>query len=155
MTKNPGGKVRRAGQCLVVALSTLGFLLLPTNADGTTWNTACETYMVNHIQAARKSHHLRPYAVNSSLRYYSRKWSYWMAQHNTLKHDPNLTRHWSQWRALGQNVGEGPTCSSIWSAFMNSREHRSNILDRNFTQVGVGVYRRNGLDWVTQDFREP
>jgi len=39
---------------------------------------------------------------------------------------------------------------------MNSPEHRANILDHDFTQVGVGVsVDKNGIIWVTEDFRQP
>jgi hypothetical protein len=39
---------------------------------------------------------------------------------------------------------------------MQSPEHRANILDHDFTQIGVGVsVDKNGIVWVTEDFRKP
>jgi hypothetical protein len=39
---------------------------------------------------------------------------------------------------------------------MHSPEHKANILDHDFTQVGVGVsVDKNGIIWVTEDFRQP
>ena len=54
-------------------------------------------------------------------------------------------------KAVGENVGEGPTVTDIHNAFMNSPEHKANILDHDFTQVGVGVsVDKNGIIWVTE-----
>jgi hypothetical protein len=39
---------------------------------------------------------------------------------------------------------------------MNSPEHLANILDSDYTQIGVGVtVDRSGIIWVTEDFRQP
>jgi hypothetical protein len=43
----------------------------------------------------------------------------------------------------------------LHAALMASSGHRANILDRNVSQVGVGVTVRNGTVWVTQVFRSP
>jgi len=45
----------------------------------------------------------------------------------------------SNWQSLGENVGVGPTCAKIAQAFMNSPEHRRNILDPSYASVGLGV----------------
>jgi hypothetical protein len=42
--------------------------------------------------------------------------------------------------------------SAIHDAFMNSSEHRSIILDPDFTQVGVGVVSSGNLLYVTEIF---
>src|SRR3954451_14150499 len=79
-----------------------------------------------------------------------------MASQQSLYHNPGLTTQVQNWQAVGENVGEAPTVSDIHTAFMNSPEHRSNILDHDFIQVGVGVsVDKNGTIWVTEDFRQP
>jgi hypothetical protein len=79
-----------------------------------------------------------------------------MASKQSLYHNPNLTSQVQNWQAVGENVGEGPTVSDIHDAFMHSPEHKANILDHDFTQVGVGVsVDKNGIIWVTEDFRQP
>jgi uncharacterized protein YkwD len=46
------------------------------------------------------------------------------------------------YRSAGENIGweagSSSPASYINGAFMNSRDHRSNILDRNYTEMGVG-----------------
>jgi uncharacterized protein YkwD len=38
---------------------------------------------------------------------------------------------------------------------MASAPHRANILDRDYTQVGVGAIVRDGRVWVAEVFRRP
>jgi uncharacterized protein YkwD len=42
------------------------------------------------------------------------------------------------------------------TAWMNSPEHRANILDPSFTDIGVGIaYDSRGEPYYTQEFGEP
>jgi hypothetical protein len=41
------------------------------------------------------------------------------------------------------------------AAFMQSPGHRANILDSDFTEIGIGVVVTSDRIWVTQVFREP
>jgi hypothetical protein len=108
------------------------------------------------MNAARESVGLRPYVVASDLTSVARQHSAEMSSKQSLYHNPNLTTDVKNWQAVGENVGEGPTVSDIHNAFMNSPEHKANILDHDFTQVGVGVsVDNNGIIWVTEDFRQP
>jgi len=61
------------------------------------------------------------------------------------------------WQVVGENIA---TCGSVTgaeAAFMNeprfSKNHRANILNPNFTDVGIGIVQgRDGRFYVTQDF---
>ena len=115
-----------------------------------------ESQFVAKVNAAREAAGLRPYSVASDLISVARAHSAQMASRQSLYHNPNLTTDVQNWQAVGENVGEGPTVSDVHVAFMNSPEHRSNILDHDFTQIGVGVtVDSNGIVWVTEDFRQP
>jgi len=63
-----------------------------------------------------------------------------------------------QFVAAGENIamGTGLTVSQAEDMFMDEPEctpnHRSNILDRDFTDAGVGVYDRGAFVYITQDF---
>jgi len=119
-------------------------------------SASMESQFIAKMNAARESVGLRPYAVASDLTSIARQHSAQMASQQRLYHNPNLTSQVQNWQAVGENVGEGPTVSDIHNAFMQSPEHRANILDHDFTQVGVGVVvDKNGIIWVTEDFREP
>ncbi|HET6816595.1 MAG TPA: CAP domain-containing protein [Mycobacteriales bacterium] len=115
-----------------------------------------EAQFVADMNAARQANGLAPYSVAYDLTTIARNHSAQMASSQTLYHNPSLTTQVQNWQAVGENVGEGPTVSDIHTAFMNSPEHRANILDHDFTQVGVGVVvDKNGIIWVTEDFRQP
>jgi uncharacterized protein YkwD len=115
-----------------------------------------ESEFIAKMNAARQSAGLAPYAVASDLTSVARSHSAHMASSGSLYHNPSLTSDVSNWQAVGENVGEGPNVDDIHTAFMNSPEHRANILDHDFTQVGVGVsVDKNGIIWVTEDFRQP
>lgn len=56
--------------------------------------------------------------------------------------------------AAGENIAYGqPTAQAVMDAWMNSPGHRANILNRSYTQIGVGaVSDSNGILYWTQDF---
>jgi uncharacterized protein YkwD len=79
-----------------------------------------------------------------------------MAAHHSLQHNPNLGSQVHGWRALGENVGCGAREPGIQRAFMGSAPHRSNILSRTFTLVGIGTARDSrGTLYVDEVFKRP
>jgi uncharacterized protein YkwD len=61
-------------------------------------------------------------------------------------------------RNIGENVAVSETFHSdfIHQGFMESPEHRENILDPEFEEIGIGViYSRDKKYYVTQDFMHP
>ncbi len=54
------------------------------------------------------------------------------------------------------NYPDSDTVSVAMNGFMNSSGHRANILDANYTKVGVGVaFGANGLKYFTVIFAAP
>lgn len=131
----------------------LSVLATPAYADGA---ATYESQFVAKTNGARQSAGMSSYSVASDLVSIARAHSADMARSQTLYHNPSLTSQVQNWQAVGENVGEGPNVDDIHTAFMNSPEHRANILDHDFTQVGIGVVvDKNGIIWVTEVFREP
>jgi len=53
----------------------------------------------------------------------------------------------------GENLAINNNVTAAETAFMNSSGHRANILNKNYTEVGVGVrYNSNGSAYVVQEF---
>lgn len=78
-----------------------------------------------------------------------------MARSGILAHTPSLGSGVCCWRKIGENVGEGPSVGALQAAFMASTEHRDNILDRAYNQMGVGyAVDAHGTLWVSELFRE-
>jgi hypothetical protein len=110
---------------------------------------------VSMINSARASRGLPALASSGELASVAASWSRHMASTGTLAHNPGLTAQVSGYRYVGENVGYGPDEATIHQAFMNSAAHRANILDRDYTQVGVAVVAAGGRLWVTEVFRAP
>ena len=139
---------------LASVAATVTAIAAPTAALAS--NGSMEAQFVAKLNAAREANGLRPYTVASDLTSIARQHSNAMASQGRLYHNPSLTSQVQNWQAVGENVGDGPTVDDIHTAFMHSPEHRANILDHDFTQVGVGVtVDSSGQVWVTEDFRQP
>ncbi|GAA3071674.1 hypothetical protein GCM10020254_14360 [Streptomyces goshikiensis] len=60
-----------------------------------------------------------------------------------------------KWSATGENIAKGQAdAAAVVDAWMKSPGHRANILNCNFTEIGVGVQKAGG-PWWTQDFARP
>lgn len=59
-----------------------------------------------------------------------------------------------RYMAAGENIAMGqPTAAAVMKSWMNSPGHRSNILSKNFTELGVGVAKsKSGSLYWTQQF---
>ncbi len=59
-----------------------------------------------------------------------------------------------KYTAAGENIAKGQrTPAEVMNGWMNSPGHRSNILNANFNQIGVGLAKdRNGVCYWTQQF---
>lgn len=53
---------------------------------------------------------------------------------------------------IAENVAEAPTAVRIHDAWMNSPEHRANLLDPQVDSVGIRVVRRAGQLYAVEDF---
>jgi uncharacterized protein YkwD len=107
------------------------------------------------INAARTAHGLKPVKVSSDLTAVAARWAATMARKHSLSHNPRLGSAIHNWRGLAENVGLGYSVSQVHGAFMHSAPHRANILDRTYTQVGVGVVVVGQQVYVVEDFRRP
>jgi hypothetical protein len=86
-------------------------------------------------------------------------WTAHLAAQRGLSHNPNLVydvQHHGSAAAttIAENVGEGaPTDpDGLFTAYMNSPEHRANILDSGLRYIGMAVDFSGGYAWNTMDF---
>ncbi len=61
------------------------------------------------------------------------------------------------WQAVGENIALFTSVDAAEAAFMNeprfSKNHRANILNTNYTDVGIGIVQAaDGRLYITQDF---
>jgi hypothetical protein len=115
-----------------------------------------EGEFTSRANSERSARGIPRYAVRSDLVAVARRHAQRMAGKQNLYHNPNLGSEVDNWQEVGENVGVGGSVSSIHQAFMNSAGHRANILDRAFTEVGMGTATDGeGKIWVVQVFRKP
>ena len=146
--------LRRLASVLVA--STIVLTGFAAAAPAASASSTAESQFVSLANSARSNKGLRSYSVASDLVSVARRHAQRMASSKTIYHNSNLGSEVSGWQAVGENVGMGGSASSIHNAFMNSTAHRANILDTDFTQVGMGVaYDSDGVMYVTQVFRKP
>jgi uncharacterized protein YkwD len=112
-----------------------------------------EMYRATNISRLdRAEQHLKLAARMSNK---ARRHSVAMANAGRLFHTSNVNtylkgHHWTRW---GENVGVTTESISVLErAFMNSPEHRTNILNGTFKHVAVGAIHRGGRLWVTVFF---
>jgi len=134
---------------VVVALLT-GAVAAPRASASTV-----EDLFTSKINHARAADGVPKLATRSHLVSVARSWASTMASQTRLYHNPELTSDVDNWRWVGENVGYGPDALTVHVAFMNSPAHKANILDRDYTEVGVGSVVRNGRVWVAEVFRRP
>lgn len=58
-----------------------------------------------------------------------------------------------KYRGSGENIAYGQrTAAEVMDGWMNSQGHRANILNSNYTKIGVGCYENNGVKYWVQLF---
>jgi len=104
--------------------------------------------LTNQARAAAGLSSLR---IDTNVSAYALTHSQQMASQKTLFHTTDWLTALSgaTWRVAGENVGAGDTLAHIQTAFLNSSSHLANILNRNFTRVGIGVYTDANATWIT------
>lgn len=118
-------------------------------------DSGVEARFVQLINAERAKAGLPALRVADDLIGVGRRHAVRMAEQDHLHHNPNLGSDVKGWDKVGENVGRGPDIDRVHAAFMASEGHRRNILDPEWTEVGVGVEMVEGGLWVTELFRLP
>jgi hypothetical protein len=144
--------LRLATATAVTAASAISAVAFAAPAGAT--SSDAYAYLAR-INAERAAHGLHALTMRSDLNRVAQGWANHMASVGVLSHNPRLASQVTNWQVVGENVGEGPTIAALDSAFWASAPHRANILDRTYRDVGVATAVRDGIIWITIDFRDP
>ncbi len=123
-------------------LIELGF-----KTTNTTVSKSDETTMFNFINSQRESIGLQPLKLNKSLSTIAENYGKYMYTNGFFSHitpqgQTPLDRIQSSnlnFVYVGENIALAPNVSSADIGFMKSVPHRENILNQNYTDVGIGV----------------
>jgi uncharacterized YkwD family protein len=133
----------------------------PTPAPSTTpasGLTADEQAMVNLANQERAKAGLKPLAVDTRLVSLARQKSQDMITNNYFGHQSPtygspfdmMKKAGVTYRTAGENLAGASTVQQAHSGLMNSSGHRANILNPNFTHIGIGAVKggRYGAMWT-------
>ena len=117
---------------------------------------AVEAEFVADINDLRASKGLKPLAVHEELVSVARSWAASMAKADQISHNPRLAQSvQADWQKLGENVGVGMTEDKLHQAFIDSPSHYKNLVDGDFTYIGVGVvFGRDGAIFTAHEFMQ-
>ena len=142
---------------LVVALFLVSLgVVLPPSATAQTDPAQAEAEFVVKINALRASKGLRQLEVHPELLALGRSWAGEMAKVDRISHNPNLANAVkADWQKLGENVGVGMTVDKLHQAFIDSPTHYKNLIDPDWTHIGVGVVLgRDGAIFTAHQFMQ-
>ena len=142
---------------LLVVMAVTMALVLPLAAPAVADRAnpaADEQAFVSKINQLRAEHGLRPLTVNGELTTIGRRWAGKMAAAGQISHNKNFPNEVTQdWEKLGENVGVGSNVDELHAAFVKSPAHFRNLVDRDFTHIGVGVvYADDGSLYTSHQF---
>lgn len=133
---------------------------VPATANSTDVSTA-EAKAVELMNADRRANGLSDLKVSSALTSVARSHAQDMVARNFFSHtNPDgkgladrLKQANISYSAAGENLAENISVQAAETALMNSSGHRANILNSNYTTVGIGVsFDSDGNVYVVQDF---
>ncbi len=145
----PHARTPAAGLPIWLVLAAL--LALPVNAPPASARTQASITVARLVNQVRAAHGTDRLDVHEHLNHVALDQAQRMAQRGALFHNPNLISAMvGDWQWVGENVGYGPNVEKVQAAFMNSRTHRANILDPDYTRLGTATIRRGTRVWVVQ-----
>jgi uncharacterized protein YkwD len=141
------------GMFLLVVLLLVGMAQTPAHAA-----TTLERQMLRLTNVSRERRDLHRVRLDNSRSDRARRHSVAMARYGELYHTSDPTDFYLRgirWQRWGENVGDTGTGSdlrALQDEFMDSPDHRANVLDPKFERVAIGVVMRDGEAWVTLFF---
>lgn len=119
-------------------------------------NMSIENQVLQLVNKERTSRGLNPLQMDNKVQQVARLKSQDMYKNNYFSHvSPTYGSPFDMLKSFGvsyqmaaENIAQGyPTAAAVVDGWMNSQGHRENILNPNFTHIGIG-YEPNGHYWT-------
>jgi uncharacterized protein YkwD len=145
---------------LLVATLTIGVVFSTTSAFTQPRAETAEQQLFQAINRERAANGLPPLKWDDSLASAARQHAEAMAAQRSISHgfagEPSLpsraTRAGARFSWLSENVAAGPNAENISEQWMESPNHRANLLDADMDTIGAGAAERNGVVFAVADF---
>ena len=117
---------------------------------------AWEAKVLKLTNARRKAHGVPPLKAGKCPDHFAESWTRHMARTHDFEHQSlsPFFRRCDGISTAGENIAYGyETPRQLVSAWMHSKGHQENILNRHFHRIGVSGWRStSGTTYATQDF---
>jgi uncharacterized protein YkwD len=145
---------------LLVAVLTITAVFSSTSAFAQPRAETAEQQLFQAINRQRAANGLPPLKWNEALATAARQHAEAMASQKAISHtlpgEPSLpsrvTRAGGSFSWLSENVAAGPNAQNISEQWMQSPNHRANLLDADMDTIGAGAAERNGVVFAVADF---
>ena len=147
-------------QTLLIAALTIGavFSTTYTFAQPKAENAGQELFQA--INRERAANGLPPLKWDEALANAARQHAEAMAAQRSISHGfagelslpSRATRAGARFSWLSENVAAGPNAEYISEQWMESPNHRANLLDADMDTIGAGAVERNGVVFAVADF---
>src|SRR5688500_18137546 len=138
---------------VLVVILALGVTLIPMAAAQAD-PVSDEAAFVAKINGLRASKGLPALQVHENLVTKARAWAAVMAAAGKIWHSTLSDGITADWKKLGENVGMGGSVDGLHAAFVASPGHYANLVDGNFTHVGVGIVMSGKTIFVAAMFMQ-
>jgi uncharacterized protein YkwD len=154
---------RLASYAVLLGAAAAAIGMTPASADSAeSLPSPTVRQVISMVNQARSRAGCGPVAYNSRLGSAARQHSADMAGRRYFSHytpggagpGNRMLNAGYRWNAYGENIAWGQRSpGQVMNAWLNSPDHRHNILNCRYRSIGVGVaYNRNGTPYWTQDF---
>lgn len=118
--------------------------------------SAMEQQMVNQVNQERSKNNLNPLAVEPELTRMARVKAQDMVDNDYFSHNSPtygspfdmMDQFGIQYLTAGENLALNATVAKAHQALMNSSGHRKNILNPNFTHIGIGIKKKDSNSYI-------
>lgn len=128
---------------VVMLVAALAVLASSCTSNGDAWNSAVLVNQTRHANGVADVH------LDDVLTRKAQSWAENMAA-NGVRHSTLTDGVGTNWQVLGENVGWARSVEEMHQMFLNSRAHRTTMLDRRYTRFGVGIAVVDGRYYTVQ-----
>ena len=112
-------------------------------------------HLLAGINSVRAGVGVGPVTLDPVVSLVAQTWALVMATAGEISHNPDVGSQLNGIIAVAENVGRGPSLDWIHNGLINSPSHYKNMVNPNYTVVGLGVLTLGSQTWVVEDFVRP
>jgi uncharacterized protein YkwD len=145
---------------LLLATLIVGGVFSTTSAFAQPKAETAEQQLFQAINRQRAANGLPPLKWDEALAAAARQHAEAMAAQKAISHTlpgeaslpGRVTRAGARFSWLSENIAAGPNAENISEQWMESPNHRANLLDADMDTIGAGAAERNGIVFAVADF---